>query len=554
MNERVDLKCISMMDNDSFAKWDAIKTKYSKPLNSGTIISKIAFTAHDYDRHCINIYKYASELLFREEMYSQIGPDNLLAFNVAVLLHDYSMCKFIDFDRRQHQKQSVECIKRDRDNEKGVGCLSEIDDSIFEVVCDMINAHSDDKKDNIDTLQVVVMKKYLTDMQKMLAAMLRLADELDITSTRLEKNKFYQLEEYIEEKSILDLNEHETEELNQAKNSYNHWLKCKYVRYLGRAECDKTQVNVMCDSDLIKQSGDEDNIRVLLKEKEDELNKKVTEINQVLKRFENSAVYFKPINEFQFVDMNSERLDLNQRNAVIKKEDDENELNDNLKEELALDSNKKKVILLSDEFSVKISKWVTDNDLLRPGHFRINNDLCGREWILCDNIILNNEFLEKIIENLTRSIIEIYGPELSNMMLLGVGNNGVILSSVLGVRLDLPFSFTTATHEVEKHADVDIATLLEGDKNVILIFDVGVTYSSFYKLKEEVEKINSKVVGIFTVFHREPIIYNKDTAYEMPTIEAPIYTLNNEFDIEAFHYSKCYIKSNRCISCNKMLN
>lgn len=80
------------------------------------VIGDSAFTLHDFDHHCFDIYKIISEVLFDEELvYSEkygLSERELYIMNLAVLFHDIGMSNGLDRARDNHSLNSADYIDR----------------------------------------------------------------------------------------------------------------------------------------------------------------------------------------------------------------------------------------------------------------------------------------------------------------------------------------------------------------------------------------------------------------------------------------------------------
>lgn len=68
MCEYKSIPCIKKMGKGYQDIFDEMVKAYAEKLSSRIILSNSAFTLHDFDHHCFNIYKIISYVLFNEEI------------------------------------------------------------------------------------------------------------------------------------------------------------------------------------------------------------------------------------------------------------------------------------------------------------------------------------------------------------------------------------------------------------------------------------------------------------------------------------------------------
>lgn len=179
-----------MSDGVLFRKWENLVEGYAKRVDKGPFTSDISFTPHDYQRHCKNIMIVLGKIL-PESFYDD--TNSLFILMVAVLFHDYAMgIEGSDDLRRKHSLVAKEWFLKEMEIQTTVLAENIPVDRWKNYITEVMYAHSDIKKEdgNVNTLKEII-KKYNTSRANheikvpTLAALLRLADELDITFSRL---------------------------------------------------------------------------------------------------------------------------------------------------------------------------------------------------------------------------------------------------------------------------------------------------------------------------------------------------------------------------------
>ena len=130
---------------------------------------------------------------------------NLFLLLTAVLLHDYSMSQDMDSAaRREHSKKSMEYIKDEMFRKQDSLLVQNCDKGLGDMLGDIIYAHSDIKSETggIEKFTFLEIVKKYEDRKNnkhmgkeeinvpFLSAILRLADELDISYKRIENTRY----------------------------------------------------------------------------------------------------------------------------------------------------------------------------------------------------------------------------------------------------------------------------------------------------------------------------------------------------------------------------
>ena len=208
MNYR-EIACISNMNGVYRRKFDQLVSKVKPILNTQQPFSidgknsVSCYTPHDFDHHCCNIYHIISERLFQDHVYSEknIKPEELFLLNVAVLFHDISMAKNFRFKREIHSLASAERLVELHQENPAIS--DAINEEFIASLTEIIKAHSDIKDPSVPERERGLNCSRLTNTMpcgpcenlraKMLAVILRVADELDITISRYGNGYFLKM-------------------------------------------------------------------------------------------------------------------------------------------------------------------------------------------------------------------------------------------------------------------------------------------------------------------------------------------------------------------------
>lgn len=550
-----NLDIIKEMDEPYLRLWEKICEQYADALNRGSVRKVVGFTLHDFDNHCSNIYKILNSMLEKELKEKHLCNEELFVLNIAVLMHDYSMTSE-NFDRDKHSKESADLLKKMYSD----SLWREVHFKLRDVIPFIIEAHSDIKTEE-SPVRTMENPKLTDNMKgefarirgKYLAACLRLADELDMTRERLGK--------YSEQLPNLD----ETDK--EQKESLRHWKRLKYIKDV---DFSGAIIQITIDDDYIgklealqkKEALDEiRKVRNHAQETLQYLNDIEFNTSGVGTRYtditwEESRVY--SVEELENLVV-SEKIDINNsgEETEIKRKNQKTEtskkdrvINDAKEHNQKEPINEKcytwgNVPVISLELEKKITKYIIDNSLIYSGHYRMNRNYCGKDWIdvrmLLQNRTLSRSIADAISENIKKSCDK---KNRNHTIIVGVGMNGNIIAARLGYRLHLPFTYVLAgvcgslpERKVE----------LEEYSNIIIVTGVISTYESINHIIME-NAIQDRIEVIYTVLFRK--IHGSFTEkYEW--LRKKVKAINTIFNASIIQKRDCMLEKNgKCIAEN----
>lgn len=182
------------MDERYKRSFDKLAEVYGEQLNSQNInAGNSLFTLHNFDHHCYNIYKIIDKFFSNSLNFFIINNNTKYIFKLylSVLFHDIGMTDF-NLDRDAHSKRSAEEVGRLWDNpdsalhKERVGNI--LDGNDIDEIKLIILAHSDIKDDSVpDSENGLLNHKFdqYNEIVKVLAGVLRIADEFDCDETRI---------------------------------------------------------------------------------------------------------------------------------------------------------------------------------------------------------------------------------------------------------------------------------------------------------------------------------------------------------------------------------
>lgn len=205
MGKIKDLKVIEKLKEHEiyYSSFETLVKDYSNYLDTGAPIREIGFTPHDFSHHCRDIYKILGIILPEQfyKTYSKGG--NLYLLLTSVLFHDISMAQKSDaLSRLNHSETGKDKVLDEIFNDTDTSLNRNYIKDFAVALGDVIYAHSDvkDEAGNIVHYSFLeILDKYkndsvVVDDEKInvpfIAALLRLADELDISYKRVEDTGF----------------------------------------------------------------------------------------------------------------------------------------------------------------------------------------------------------------------------------------------------------------------------------------------------------------------------------------------------------------------------
>lgn len=166
-------------------------------LDQGALVQDTGFTPHDFSHHCRDIYEILGLILPDEFYVTYADGENLKLLLTAVLFHDIGMANDGSMESRRRHSEIGRKYVYDKMANNESALMDYMDSQLIEPLGDIIYAHSDIKSEDgrteKNTFSEVVAKYGQKKPQgtyeplnvPYLAAVLRLADELDISYSRI---------------------------------------------------------------------------------------------------------------------------------------------------------------------------------------------------------------------------------------------------------------------------------------------------------------------------------------------------------------------------------
>lgn len=553
-------KCISNMPEDYQSKFQDIVTLYRPKLNMILFRGGSIYTMHDFEHHCMDLYKIISDYILNSNIaYSEtvgaLTPRELFILNLAVLLHDVGMTKNIDFNRDNHSLKSGEIIREDYRNpanpltETRSGLtINEIDELAL-----IVQAHSDVKDGSIKSCENGLKNPELhNDMPakigriraKLLADILRMADELDVTTDRVsafdiecELEKAADEYEHIQSQQKTESDEEARKKLQAmlderkgAVESLKHWKKLYYFKDIKVRE--DGQAFIVIDDKQVKREVDGganyDEIADIIYEVYEKLYKEFVDFSSDV----NQNLAWSNLISLKGVNLQTQNSELRRAIEEIK----------NNRQSRVIEA-RKLPKLISGDVAQKIKQFVEERDLFEVGHFYLSDEECARDWVNVDEIIETEKIFTECQTQLLLHIQSLMKGRADKYLIVGVDFGGMIIASRLSYILQKPYTYVIPSNKVRMSSVKEINSFADGFEEIILITDVIVSYRQIKRIIAD-NGLEGKICAIYAVLFRDTESHEFIRNNSNESLIEMTYVLNNDFAIELQKNDKCPYKHN----------
>jgi len=593
-----DFSCIKNLKeyNDIFC--DLVHF-YGDDLNDKIIIDGSVYTLHDFNNHCVDIYKIISEVLLdsKRAYLDGLSQKELYLLDLAVLFHDISMSRDIMVERTNHSKKSAQEVQDIyNDTESLLYKKAQLNQNDINALKAIILAHSDVKDGSVPVEKRGLNDPSLMDNMptrsgpvraKLLAGILRLADELDITSDRLgnanieknlknARNKFIDMDMQVKS-GERELDQDKYEKYKKYMESLSHWEVLHLFSQVTRESQDDT-IYLVTDDQHIQNLLDSGNTPAELARKilkvYDKVIKEWKEIKHKIIDDSPQKVdvrSFFPVIDIKVkcgVDSVQEELDRQTNNiknvrevsTVLNTGEDSSDI-ENASENKSLNSgnqSEQSIQLISEKLSNMLKREIKRRHLLRVGHFLLDDNFCARDWIDTKEVVETKVILDDIVEHFIKHIKDTCDLQKKHLV-VGLDLEGALLASRVAMGLKMPFSYIIPVKDRLNSSTKETELSIVEYDGIILIVDAIVTFDTIKKALNDIMKNNQlrmeqmleKITHIYSIFYRENNLVNLE---EMEELHRKTFYGNNDFPIELFKKEECrYIKKGQCLALNSRL-
>lgn len=555
-----EIDCIKNLDSNNLEQFKRVMQEYAPHLLERLDVEGSIYTPHDVN-HCLNLYKCISKVILKntksyDTNYGLTGRE-LFILDLAVLFHDIGMSDVINPQRKHHSKAAAEYIEKEYEDNRS--CLKKTDLTPLEkkALKAIVKAHSDIKDDptiglDKNGLNADDLKATYEDIQSkpirvlLLAGILRLADEMDVTNARLGNSMVETQLKEMEEKFNLHQNDENYKDVCAGYlESKKHWDKLHLFEMIS-LDLDTGLVELKVDDDYVShrvESGATE------KSIANAISDVVLKIEKELKVIKDKCFSKPDVRGFIYVDRIQVFTGIESLNKEILNEQSITnfpmmEADEPTPEEESCgpesEETKKTPHIIDNELAQKISEAVKERQLLKFGHYRLNDIYCARDWLNVMELVETRELSKHIVSAIVKHI---NSRDVGNVVILGMDMVGALLAARVSFALQKPMSYFVSIKNQQYNSEQDIEFEIKDDEKVIILTESVVTFKT---IDDAINKygLKDKVDSIYTVFYRKTEIEGFKEGYIDKT-----YSVNNDFPIEIVDKEKCIYKD--CLATNR---
>lgn len=269
LNSKKIIKYLKEENKDLYNNWITICNSYNETLDAGPQYTSVAFTPHDFKHHSMNIYDILDRLLTEISISEVLTPEEIFILLVSVVLHDIQMA--YDPSKRETHSELGKKFVEDQHSTSNSIINKNLTSGQAEAVGLVILSHSDLKEGKkINTLSLLPEKGNQPDGAygeinvSTLGALLRIADELDVTSKRIEG---------------MDIDEYA---INQDSEQY--WKQCKLFNAIRMYSPNTQTIQLQVNERVYDLSGDQENDLKCIRNVKNKIQEELDNINLILNK------------------------------------------------------------------------------------------------------------------------------------------------------------------------------------------------------------------------------------------------------------------------------
>jgi orotate phosphoribosyltransferase len=466
-----------------------------------------------------------------------IKQEELFCLCCATLLHDIVMTKSPRL-RAGHSAEARRIIRQEFENAKGTFTAFNLPDSLVDCIADIVFAHSDVKDDRGNvverSLEVVRDQVHSGETGRirtyLLAALLRLGDELDCTSERINGAQRLNVREQV------------------AANP--HWRTCALIREVAPPPPSRTDIVLKVNDLALTESDDKANDLALIRRQIAKLTASLNEVRETV--FTPKSIEWW---HYVRVTLAPESAELTTRlesldplgtaltpealvsgdreppsNIATGKEPQEAR---NQREEGERQTEQTIDVASADlGMSQKLNKWVRERNMLMDGHYNMPGGRHARDWIDTSQLLEDRAYLGQIAKSFI-AILEQRGLGPREAVVLGAGFPGLIIASQMSFISGYGCSYAIPLDTGDREEEWRKLPHIPSEKRVVLVTDViaeGRTIESVLNsLREKEGVLRERVTAVLTVFLRRP---TKLSGPLGDWAEGKLVPLNTDFPIQ----------------------
>jgi len=568
MEEYKKLQCIKKMEKQYKEAFYEIVKEYGGKLSARVVFPGSAFTLHDFDHHCFNIYRIISDVLFDEELVYReeygLSQRELFILNLGVLFHDIGMSNVLGVERSNHSLMSARYIENEyKDSRSTFRKYSDLTPNELKALTAIIVAHSNIKDytvdDDVNGLNSPKLHNYPAKIgiirTKFLAGVLRLADELDVSAERIGTGDIEQEIEECKEKYENIKKEGSDEKIKEWEgymSSLEHWKKLHLISHIQRGDGNDT-IELHIDDTYVERCLDssqtEKSISGKLSEVYVAIDEKLKEVLELVFAKHPFCNYV-PVKRIEFITENktlekeiSNRLGLRSLKKVEIKNWGKN-VSDNIEESVtSLKCNFELPQILDLKLEKELYEEINKRNLIKFGHFLLSEKYCARDWIDTQEVVETKKLFNSIVNSIVKNI---NSKNQEGLIIIGVDLVGALVASRVAFALQYPLTYIVSEKDEKNNASQEIDLYIDKNKQVVLITDAIVTYETINKAIGKYS-LGNNLDSIYTIFYRPSKV-------ERNSLVEKTFSINNMFNIELFSKEYCVYNKHKCIAINRKIS
>ena len=242
------------------------------------------------------------------------------------------------------------------------------------------------------------------------------------------------------------------------------------------------------------------------------------------------------------------RLELSSGNADLEEKLKKKQLKQNVE---ITEADKVYPHVISTRLEDDISEFIEEKGLFNVGHYRLHDNLCARDWIMVNEIVMTGSFFKECEKQILLHISKLENLK-EQYLIIGIDFYGMLVASRLSFILHQPYDYLIPEHKKggSSSKEVNLDVQIDQYEDIIIITDVISTYKTIKDLMEVVH-IQEKVCVIYAILFRDTM--DGRFIEESRQLAEKTYVLNSKYPIEIMDNCSCRYKDDmqKCKASNK---
>jgi orotate phosphoribosyltransferase-like protein len=535
---------------------------YLKYFENAPLVQDVKYVPHDL-QHSVRVLESFCDMVDPNAT-KEFDSRTWFIVGVSIYLHDIAM-QFKPEDRKKHGMDGASFIQEQADLQTTP--IHTLDQDDIYCIKKIVNAHTNSPGLSTEKVFQTIESAYPPGkdsiMLKQLAAMIRIADELDISRDRIKKyDRFdYGIEISIDENQIND-------------ESFVHWEKCELFNRPQIVQDNSRRdynIHLVPIDETVKNRIDIYGYRItclLLAIVINKVSKSLNEMkaygdiskNGYCKDLSAVLMVTNPPNlelESAYFELSVESI----KEASIASEIKEYKFpKETAKRKKNLSRTSIDIKVVANKQAKKLQAQLKNINFIESGHYKVSSTHCVHDWINCKMLVHNRELSDLMIkcivnDILSRSTLEENCALKLPDVVLGVDSTGFLLASKVAMTLCLPFTsyipsrYNNEISEMDRNIFGEFTTKCS---DIVLITDVvvfGEAVAQAIAAIKKIVSIENDCITIYTMFVRET---NSKLDSELEGVH--IKSLTKKLSTSLIEEKECLLRlQGRCVDTKKPL-